>query len=243
MRIALLEDDPDQAKLMELWLMDAGHRIIEYKNGHDFIKGIINESFDALILDWMVPGMDGLEVLDWVRENIEWPVPILFITQRDTEKDVVTALEHGADDYMAKPVKRLEMLARIGAISRRVVNTDEADTVVEFKPYLVNRSRRRVEIGDLAIELTDKEYELVWFLFRNSGRVLSRGHILESVWGTSAKINTRTVDTHISRIRKKLNLTPESGWRLTSIYQHGYRLERLEALASTTQTTFGLRTK
>ena len=209
MRIALLEDDPDQAKLLELWLTDAGHRVVGYKNGNDAVRGVIRESFDLLILDWLVPGMDGLEVLDWVREHMDWPVPVLFITQRDAEEDVVTALEHGADDYMAKPVKHLEMLARIGAISRRLEAVDKSKAVVDCQPYLIDRARRCVEHGGREITLTEKEYELAVFLFRHWGRVLSRGHILESVWGRSAKINTRTVDTHVSRLRRKLHLTDE----------------------------------
>lgn len=136
MRIALLEDDPDQAKLLGLWLTDAGYHIVEYGNGHDAVRGVIRESFDLLILDWLVPGMDGLELLDWVREHIDWPIPVLFITQRDAEEDVVTALAHGADDYTAKPVKHMEMLARIGAISRRLRAGEKSKAVVEFQPYL-----------------------------------------------------------------------------------------------------------
>jgi DNA-binding response OmpR family regulator len=228
MRIALLEDDPDQAKLVQLWLSDAGHWVVPYGNGHDAVKGIFSESFDLLILDWLVPGLDGLEVLDWVRDKIDWPIPVLFITQRDTEKDVVTALEHGADDYMAKPIKQFEMLARIKAISRRVRTLVNKEKVIEFHPYIIDRTRRRVQHDGDEIFLTDKEFELAFFLFCNSGRVLSRGHILESVWGRSSAVNTRTVDTHVSRLRRKLQLSPEgSGWQLSSIYQHGYRLERI----------------
>lgn len=228
MRIALLEDDLDQSRLLQLWLSDAGHRVIAYRNGRDAVRGIFNESFDLLILDWLVPGMDGLEVLDWVREKIDWLIPVLFITQKDNEKDVVTALKHGADDYMAKPIKRLEMLARIEAITRRVRVPVSKENVVAFDPYVIDRTRRRVKHSGDEIFLTDKEFELAIFLFHNAGRVLSRGHILESVWGRSSVINTRTVDTHVSRLRRKLQLSPEgSGWQLSSIYQHGYRLERI----------------
>lgn len=227
MRIALLEDDPYQAQLTKLWLTDAGHYVVVYKDGRTAVRGILNDSFDLLILDWMVPIMDGLEVLRWVRENVEWPIPALFITQRDTEHDVVTALEQGADDYMAKPIKHYEMLARIKAISRRTKNAGETNKTIAFHPYLIDREKRRVKHNGDQIYLTDKEFDLALFLFRNAGRVLSRGHLLESVWGRSSVVNTRTVDTHISRLRRKLNLSSDSsGWKLTSIYQHGYRLER-----------------
>lgn len=227
MRIALLEDDPEQARVLELWLIDAGHRIALYRDGRDAIRGVSHESFDALILDWLVPGMDGLAVLEWVRAHIDWPIPVLFITRRDTEVDVVTALEHGADDYMAKPVKRLEMLARIHAITRRTRSGDDTNSVIVFAPYVIDCARRRVERNGDKIDLTEKEFDLTLFLFRNSGRALSRGHILENVWGRSSAIVTRTVDTHISRLRRKLEITPHNGWQLISIYQHGYRLEQL----------------
>ncbi len=229
MRIALLEDDSDQANLLELWLMEAGHWIALYNDGHNAIRGISHESFDLLILDWLVPGMDGLEVLDWVREHIDWHIPVLFITRRDTESDVVTALEHGADDYMAKPVKRLEMLARIKAITRRTKTANETHGVVVFAPYIINCAQRQVELDGNKIDLTEKEFDLAMFLFQNSGRALSRGHILENVWGRSSAIVTRTVDTHISRLRRKLHISIKNGWQLTAIYQHGYRLERLPA--------------
>lgn len=228
MRIALLEDDPDQAKLTELWLSQSGHQILVFNNGRDIIRRTFTESFDLLILDWLVPGMSGIEVLLWVRENIDWPIPILFITQRDSETDVVTALEQGADDYMTKPIKRFEMLARINAISRRKGPVEDSSRVVEYHPYVIDRQHRHVAHDGNQVPLTDKEFDLALFLFRNSGRILSRGHILESVWGRSSAINTRTVDTHVSRLRRKLGLSPDStGWRLISIYQHGYRLERI----------------
>ena len=146
MRIALLEDDLDQAKLVQLWLSEAGHWVVPYSNGHDVVKGIFSESFDLLILDWLVPGMDGLEVLDWVRNKIDWPIPVLFITQRDTEKDVVTALEHGADDYMAKPVKQYEMLARIKAISRRASPRVNEKKLIEFHFHGERQNRKREHV-------------------------------------------------------------------------------------------------
>lgn len=214
--------------LLALWLSDGGHRVIHFEQGRDLIKGVVKESFDLVALDWMVPDMDGLAVLDWLRSRLDWPIPVLFVTQKDTEADVVSALEHGADDYMAKPVKRYELLARIHALGRRTgTGDDRKEDVLEFTPYRIDRIHRRVQRAGTKVSLTQKEYDLTLFLFRNSGRVVSRGHILESVWGRSAELNTRTVDTHVSRLRKKLDISPANGWQLSSIYQHGYRLERL----------------
>lgn len=227
MRIALLEDDQDQAVLFLEWLKSAGHTCEHFKSGKQFIRNIKHDSFDALILDWMIPDMDGYEVLGWVRENFDWPVPVVFVTAKDKEDDIVRALEQGADDYIVKPAKQRELLARIAAVARRAASVDDAQTTIQFDPFQIDLANHEIRKDGQRIEVTQKEYELVVFLFRNIGRVLSRAHILESVWGRNPDINTRTVDTHVSRIRTKLVLAVEMGWKLSSIYQHGYRLERL----------------
>lgn len=228
MYIALLEDDPDQSMLLQAWLEDAGHKCEVFHSGKELTMALLRNSYDVLLLDWLIPDMSGLEVLEWVRENIEWRIPVLFITQQGAEEHIVQALEGGADDYMPKPVKRAEMLARIGSISRRMHPQTSNEDTLEFLPYQLQRSARSVKLRGENIEVTRKEFELTLFFFKNAGRVLSRGYILETVWGRSAEVNTRTVDTHISRLRRKLMIGPENNWRLTSIYQHGYRLEKCE---------------
>ncbi len=225
MRIALLEDDRDQADIIGVWLNDAGHHPYVYHAGSQIVGALSTESFDVIMLDWEVPDMSGLEVLRWIRENLDWACPVIFITQRDQESDVVAALEAGADDYMAKPVNRAEMLARIGAIHRRNNPPEEDDSVLEIPPYVIDLKKRNIVCKGVEIDLTQKEYELALFILRNVGRVLSRGYLLERVWGKNPEINTRTVDTHVSRLRRKLAFTKENGWKLTSVYQHGYRLE------------------
>jgi len=226
MRIALLEDDQDQANLFLEWLKGAGHTCEHFKSGKLFVRNIRHDSYDMLILDWMVPEMDGFEVLAWVRENFDWPIPVLFLTARDDEDDIVRALQQGADDYVVKPAKQRELLARIKAVARRASAVDEADTQIAMPPYLIDLANHAIYRDGVRVEVTQKEYELIVFLFRNVGRVLSRAHILESVWGRNPDVNTRTVDTHVSRIRGKLEITRSPGWKLSSIYQHGYRLER-----------------
>lgn len=226
MRVALLEDDPDQVALFSEWLKSAGHTCDQFDSGRMFVRNIKHDSYDALILDWMVPDMDGFEVLRWVRENFDWPIPILFVTAKDEEEDIVRALEQGADDYVVKPAKQRELIARLRAVVRRVNNIDEAQTTIEHDPFRIDLGTHQIQRSGARIDVTQKEYELIVFLFRNVGRVLSRAHILESVWGRNPDINTRTVDTHVSRIRSKLALAPDTGWKLSSIYQHGYRLEK-----------------
>lgn len=227
MRIALLEDDPSQADLVKRWLEVAGHSCALSLRGKAFIRDIGRESYDLYILDWEVPDLSGAEVLAWICAHIENPVPILFVTARDREEDIVHALSSGADDYMVKPLRRGELLARIEALARRDKRAQSEAQVLQVGALHVDLKARTIFRSGEPVKLTRKDFVLAVFLLRNLDRLLSRGHILEAVWGLSREISTRTVDTHISRLRGKLGLTPEFGWRLSSIYQHGYRLERL----------------
>lgn len=230
LRIALLEDDLAQAELLYSWFVAAHHRCYRFANAASFLRSLGRESFDLVVIDWGLPDIPGDQVLAQLRGGSHWQMPVLFITSRDREEDIVHALASGADDYMVKPVKRAETLARIAALARRGAPNQAEDASMTLGDYRIDAKRRAIFRSDTAFDLTQKEYELALFLFRNVGRLLSRGYILERVWGRRADINTRTVDTHVSRIRNKLQLTPENGWRLTAVYQHGYRLERFAPL-------------
>jgi DNA-binding response OmpR family regulator len=233
MRIALLEDDQDQADLVRNWLQAAGHSCHVYMLGKDLVREAQRETFDLFLLDWEVPAMSGAEVLLWIRANIAEPVPVLFVTARQREEDIVHALSNGADDYMVKPLGKLELLARIDALARRARAGQRPDEgVLEFGRLSVDCRSRQVRLEGQVVTMTQKDYELTVFLLRNVGRLLSRGYIMEAVWGQTADLNTRTVDTHVSRIRGKLQLTPEYGWRLSAVYQHGYRLEQVAVAAA-----------
>jgi len=229
--IALVEDDPHQQELMEVWLATAQHATKSFSTGQAFIGGVTQEHFDLLIIDWMLPDINGDKVLVWVREHLGWNIPVLFITARDQEEDIIKILKLGADDYMTKPVKHLEMLARIEALGRRAAPR-QTEEPTHFNRYLLDTSSRTLYYDGAPLELTQKEFELATYLLKNSGRLLSRVHLLESVWGLTADVDTRTVDTHISRIRKKLQLTPENGWRLTPVYGYGYRLEAVPQIGA-----------
>lgn len=226
MRIVILEDDPDQVDLLVAWLEEAGHQCDSYADGNDFIRAYKRDSYDLALLDWVVPSLSGLEVLAHLKEHLDPLIPVVFITQRDAEQDIVQALEAGADDYMTKPVRHLETMARVNAIARRMGFGDKnTSDHYDFAPFEIDTRLRQVSLNGVLVEMTQKEYELTLFLFKNLGRVISRGHLLEMVWGTSSKLNTRTVDTHVSRIRTKLELDKQDDWQITSVYRHGYRLE------------------
>ncbi|MDH4274586.1 MAG: response regulator transcription factor [Gammaproteobacteria bacterium] len=225
-RIALLEDDLDQAALVNLWLTADGHQCQAYHSGADFIKALSRESFDMLIIDWVLPDLPGDKVLEWVRERVDWHIPVIFTTGRSDESDVVLALQKGADDYMIKPLRQAELIARIRALNRRshALGTEPAN-VLDFPPYQFQPRQRLLTLNGTTVTLTQKQYDLALFLFNHVGRIMSRGHLLESVWGVTPDLNTRTVDIHISRLRKKLELDARHGWQLNTVYQHGYRLE------------------
>jgi len=224
-RVAIVEDDSEQSALIKVWIEELGNDCIIYEDGDSFSQTFAKESFDLLILDWMLPGMTGIEVLKHLRGNGDTTLPVLFVTAKEEEQDIVTALEAGADDYMCKPISKRETQARFKALVRRTLSGGE-QTELNFTPFAVDLKARSVSLNDESITLTQKEYELILFLFRNEGRVISRGHLLQVVWGTNPQINTRTVDTHISRLRGKLKLNADdTGWELISIYQHGQLLK------------------
>ena len=228
MRVALLEDDPDQAELLKLWLEDGEHSIATYSLAQDFLRDVRRESYDLYLIDWLLPDLSGIEVVHKLRNEMQDFTPVFIATVKNSERDVVKALEMGADDYLAKPVRRRELIARVEAVHRRAAAGGKIAEVVDFAPYSIDTQRKEVKLNGNTLKLTSREFDLTSLLFRNVGKVISRGHLLEVVWGISNEaLSTRTVDTHMSRLRKKLDLKGSNGWKLTAIYQHGYRLEYL----------------
>ena len=237
MHIGLLEDDLSQIELISIWTEEMGDNLKSYTTGKSFRKAIDSEHFDLLVLDWHLPDTTGLDELDWLRGEKRFNTPVIFITSRDSEESVVEALEHGANDYMVKPVNKNITIARIKALQRRFnqeeyltdtksVNSKAHQTanIDVFEPYKVNHLDRSISRNDEVVKLTNKEFELASYLFRNAGCLIARDTLMDVVWGTQADLNTRTVDTHVSKIRSKLGIKPAIGWQLKSIYQRGYRL-------------------
>jgi DNA-binding response OmpR family regulator len=229
-RIAVLEDDPSQAKLVEAWITSQGYLCRLFERGNDILDALLRDTYDLVILDWLVPDLSGEEVCRAIRKSVREPLPVLFTTARDREEDIAYALKVGADDYLVKPLRRIEFLARVEALLRRSRGHGrEADAPIEAGAFVIDPQGRTLWKQGVAVELTQKEFEMAALLFRNIGRLLSRSYLLDTIWGITADVGTRTVDTHASQLRTKLGLYPEEGWRLSSVYQHGYRLERVAA--------------
>jgi len=228
MKVALLEDDPTLAESLCGLLTQNGHHCHWSATGSEFMYQVTHESFDLLIMDWQLPDADGIELLKQLRSQMAWRVPVLFLTQRDTEVDIITALNAGADDYMVKPARPGELLARLQALVRRVRPDEQPGEEQHYGPFIINKKKHTITLHGEPLVLTDKDFDLTVFMFENLGRLLSRKLLLERIWGVSSEINTRTVDTHVSRLRRKLGIKPENGFRIKTIYQHGYRLEEVD---------------
>ncbi len=227
MRIGVLEDDATQIALYKLWLGTTQHQPVYYGTVADFMAALRTEKFDLLLIDRQLPDGNGESVLKWVRENLGWDLPVIFVTANDNESDIVSALRAGADDYVVKPAKFLELIARLEGLARRSKAVPPSQ--LKLGAYEINQQDREIRLNGKAVELTQKEYELACYLFQNPARLLSRVHLLEAIWGLQAEIDTRTVDTHVSRLRRKLKIVPENGWEIISIYGYGYRMEAATA--------------
>ncbi len=224
MRIALLEDDGDQASWIADLLRSAGHQVDAVDRGRTLLRRVSTESYDLLVLDWELPDISGLEVLRAIREQLVTNTPVLFLTHRDRESDIVDALEAGADDYLVKPPRNRELISRVTALARRSGSGAKVE-VLDVGQFRIDVERRILERDGRTVELTKREFDVAVMLFRNLGKVVSRSHMLMTVWGNTDGSTTRTVDTHVSRVRIALGLSTASGVRLTPVYGYGYRLE------------------
>ncbi len=226
MRIAFLEDEEEQAERMKALMQQSGYRVHVFNRGRPLLRSLRTETFDLVVLDWELPDVSGLQVLQAMRTRLKLATPVLFLTHRDEEEDIVQALQAGADDFLVKPARERELLARLDALSRRGREASEQDVIADVPPFRIDLRNRQVQRDGKLCELTPREFEVAALLFKNLGQVLSRGHIMESIWGHGNTGSTRTVDMHVSRVRQVLGLSSSIGVRLTSVYGYGYRLER-----------------
>ncbi len=227
MRIGVMDDDEAQAARVADLLTSFGHNCAVYHSGKAMLTALRQETFDLLVLDWNVPDVNGVKVLASVRQQHEDHLPILMLTNRSDEADIVSALGAGADDYVVKPVPGAVLGARVNALLRRSYPPDNKGGQEIFENFRFERATECVWIEQTCVQLTSKEFSLALLLFRNLYRALSRGYILEAVWGRNPDLPTRTLDQHVSRVRTKLGLRPHNGYRLATVYSYGYRLEKL----------------
>lgn len=228
MRIAALDDDPNQLATLALVLKEAGFSFKPYSTAKEFLTDIRRESFDAVLLDWVLGDSNGIEVVKAIRAIPDLErLPVLFMTVKDDERDVVDALTAGADDFLNKPFRGAELIARIRAVTRRLAPVNEETKIYETDRFKFDLRQQQCWNDNVLIELTQKEFNLAIVLLQNIGKALSRGYLLERVWGRETEVPSRTMDTHISRVRTRLDLRPERGYLLSPVYSYGYRLEKL----------------
>ena len=226
-RILVVEDDPDISHLLELHLRDSAYRVDVADNGIDGLNRAGNHDYQLIVLDLMLPGIDGLEMCRRLRGQAI-STPILMLTAKSTELDRVLGLELGADDYLTKPFSILELQARVKAILRRSelyaspASQHEGERI-EFRALAIDVARRSVAVGDQPVELTAREFDLLLHFARHPGRVFSGGQLLDQVWGYSHTGYEHTVNSHINRLRKKIENGPGDPQYIETVWGVGYR--------------------
>jgi two-component system, OmpR family, alkaline phosphatase synthesis response regulator PhoP len=222
-RILIVEDSADIADLVAHYLQRAGHDVDRLASGSAVTTRVRATRPDLIVLDLMLPGMDGLAVCQALRSNAATAAtPIIMLTARSEEKERVHGLELGADDYVTKPFSPKELVARVGALLRRLERPAPRPARVQYGPITVDADRHQVACGQREVRLTAKEFLLLQYLIEHRGRVLSRDLLLTDVWGYHYTGGTRTVDVHVRRLREKL---PFLETALVTIKQFGYRLD------------------
>ena len=214
--ILIVEDDESISNLIKLNLSMAGYQSSQIFDGLEVVERLKEETFDLILLDIMLPGMNGFELMEEIKK---YKILVIYLTAKNSLMDKVTGLKLGAEDYIVKPFEAMELLARIEVVLRRY--NKEEDKIIQFKQISIDEIERRVKKDNEIVNLTLKEFELLRLLVKNKNRALTREFLLEKVWGTEYMGETRTIDTHIQNLRRKLDLNED----IKTIYKIGYRLE------------------
>jgi two-component system OmpR family response regulator len=226
--ILIVEDDPDIAKLIIMHVTEAGYVAIHVNNGEKGLEKFEQSSPDLVVLDIMLPGINGLEVCKRIRKKNE-RVPVLMLTAKSTELDRVLGLELGADDYLTKPFSVVELMARIKALFRRVDALGDTQSlansspVLEFGDLTIDAARHKVETPNGVIDLTAREFDLLLYLASSPGHVFSRAQLLDAVWGYDHDGYEHTVNTHINRLRIKIEADPAKPEYVQTVWGVGYK--------------------
>lgn len=251
-RVAALDDEPLQSQLINELIARSGHTCTSFNKGESLLNSLDQESFDLFVLDWNVPGaLDGIQTLKAIRNQYGLTQPILMLTSRDTEADIVTAFRAGADDYVTKPVHGIVLMSRMNALMRRHSPKASAEPVKESIhdwhfdaikyqvtiPIAIkisgSQSAETLAEEGRVVPLTPKAFAIAQMLFRNLGCAVSRDQLIEVVWGPGVRLGSRTLETHVSTVRSQLGLNAENGFKLSPIYGYGYRLDKMDQLTGT----------
>lgn len=221
--ILVVEDEQSLREPLEYLLKREGYDVIAVDNGIDAVKRAETDNPSLILLDLMLPGMSGTEVCREVRSRSS--VPIIMLTAKDSEVDIVVGLELGADDYVTKPYSSRELLARIRAVLRRQSDQGGTDHVLEHHGIRLDSDRHQVTVNGEPVAFPLKEFELLELLMLNAGRVLTRGQIIDRVWGSDYFGDTKTLDVHVKRLRSKIEKVPSEPEIIVTVRGLGYRFE------------------
>lgn len=223
--VLIADDEPQIREILSIYFKKEGFKVIEAADGAEALVQVQAGKPDITLLDIMMPVLDGLEVCKQVRKISD--IPIIMLTAKDSDDDRILGLEIGADDYISKPFNTREVVARVKAVLRRTnaSMSGQNKQVLEYPNLMINLSEYRVVAFGREITFTAKEMELLWCLASNPGIVFSRNQLLEKIWGYTYYGDTRTVDTHIKRVRHKLDIPPDSTWDIMTVWGVGYKFE------------------
>jgi DNA-binding response OmpR family regulator len=223
--VLVVEDEPTIAEVVSRYLGRAGYRTRTAADGPGALGLAESERPDLVVLDLMLPRMDGLEVMRRLRDQGRDRLPVILLTAKGEESDRVIGLRLGADDYVVKPFSPAELVARVDAVLRRTEGSADQELAIEFDGLRIDPSARRVFVREEETQLTHREFELLLFLTRHPGRAFSRNQLMDAVWRYSFYTDTSTVTVHIRRLRSKIELDPAEPLRIQTVWGVGYRFQ------------------
>ena len=223
--ILIVEDEPNIAEIVSLYLKRAGYQPLVIANGEEALASLQNQLPDLVILDVMLPGMDGLSLTRWLRQRSN--IPIILLTARGEEVDRISGLELGADDYVVKPFSPQELVSRVKAVLRRVKpnESDQNQETLRIGEITIDPRTRILTLTDVEVPLTAKEFDLLYLLARHPRQVFTRDQLLDEIWGLADYIDPGTVTVHIRRLREKIEKSPSEPDHLQTVWGVGYKFE------------------
>jgi two-component system, OmpR family, response regulator ResD len=222
-RIIVVDDDPTVADVVGRYLIRDGHTVECVHDGHEALRRIAEQPPDLVVLDLMLPGIDGLEVMRRLRHPENEPIGVILLTAKGEEADRVIGLRLGADDYVVKPFSPLELVARVDAVLRRVETAPAQQSAIELSDMTIDPTARQVHVGGEEVALTQREFDVLLFLARHPGQAFSRNQLMDAIWQYSFYTDTSTVTVHIRRLRAKIEADPGRPRHIQTVWGVGYR--------------------